>query len=132
MGLQSPAQDGFGPAAISDDIRDLVLRLARENPRWGYDRIQGALANLGHAISDSSVANILKEHGIEPAPERKRHTTWKTFLRAHWDVLAAIDFTTVEVWVRTAWSRSTCFLSCTWRRDACTLPVVPPTPTNSG
>jgi len=44
------------------------------------------------------VANILKEHGIEPAPERKRHTTWKTFIKAHWDVLAAVDVTTVEVW----------------------------------
>jgi putative transposase len=72
--------------------------LAGENPSWGYDRIQGALANLGHAISDTSVGNILKENGIEPAPVRKRRTTWKTFLRAHWDVLGAIDFTTIEVW----------------------------------
>ena len=66
--------------------------------RWGYGRIQGALANLGHKISDTTVGNILKEHGIEPAPERKRQTTWKTFLKAHRDVLAAVDFTTVEVW----------------------------------
>src|SRR6266446_6696650 len=87
-----------GRPPLDEQTRNLVLRLARENPTWGYERIQGALANLGHAISDSSVANILKEHGIEPAPERKRHTTWKTFLKAHWDVLAAIDFTTVEVW----------------------------------
>jgi hypothetical protein len=72
--------------------------LAKENPSWGYDRIQGALANLGHDISDATVGNILKEHGIEPAPERKRNTTWKTFIKAHWDVLAAIDFTTLEVW----------------------------------
>jgi putative transposase len=74
------------------------VRLARENPGWGYDRIQGALANLGHDISDTSVGNILKAHGIEPAPRRKRHTTWKTFLKAHWHVLAAVDFTTIEVW----------------------------------
>jgi transposase InsO family protein len=74
--------------------------LAKENPRWGYDRIQGALANLGHNISDTSVGNILKEHGIEPAPDRKRQTTWKTFLKAHWSVLPAIDFTTVEVWTK--------------------------------
>ena len=59
---------------------------------------QGALANLGHEISDQTVGYILKEHGIEPAPERKRQTTWKTFLKSHWDVLAAIDFTTIEVW----------------------------------
>ena len=74
--------------------------MATENPGWGYDRIQGALANLGHEISDQTVGNILKEHGIEPAPERKRQTTWKTFIKAHWDVLGAIDFTTVEVWTK--------------------------------
>ena len=58
------------------------------------------LANLGHDISDQTVGNILKEHGIEPAPDRKRQTSWKTFLKAHWDVLAAIDFTAVEVWTK--------------------------------
>ena len=79
-------------------IVELVLRMVRENPTWGYDRIQGALANLGHEISDQTVGNILQAHGIEPVPERKRQTTWKTFLKAHWDELAAIDFTTVEVW----------------------------------
>jgi transposase InsO family protein len=67
---------------------------------WGYDRIQGALANLGHKISDQTVGNILKEHGIEPTAERKRQTTWKTFIKSHWDVLSAIDFTTVEVWTK--------------------------------
>jgi putative transposase len=79
---------------------DLVLRMARENPSWGYDRIQGALLNLGHQVSDQTVGNILRQHGIEPAPERKRKTTWKSFLKSHWDVLAAIDFTTVEVWTK--------------------------------
>ena len=67
---------------------------------WGYDKIQGALANLGHKISDQTVGNILKEHGIEPAPERKRQTTWATFFKAHWDVLGSIDFTTIEVWTK--------------------------------
>jgi len=89
-----------GRPALSDEIRQLVVRLAKENPRWGYDRIQGALANLGHQISDTTVGNILKDHGIEPAPDRKRQTTWKTFLQAHWEVLAAIDFTMVEVWTK--------------------------------
>ena len=74
--------------------------MARENPSWGYDRIQGALANLGHVISDQTVGNILKAHGIQPAPERERQTTWKTFLKAHWDVLGAIDFTPLEVWTK--------------------------------
>lgn len=89
-----------GPPAVVKEIVDLVLRVARENPTWGYDKIQGALANLGHEISDTTVGNILKAHGIEPARERRRQTTWKTFLKAHWDVLAAIDFTTVEVWTK--------------------------------
>jgi transposase InsO family protein len=89
-----------GRPAFSQEICDLVVRFAQENPTWGYDRIQGALANVGHEISDTSVANILKEHGIEPAPRRRRTTTWKTFLQAHWEVLAAVDFTTVEVWTK--------------------------------
>ena len=87
--------------AVSDEVSSIWFCAWRpENPSWGYDRIQGALANLGHEISDQTVGNILKEHGIEPAPERKRQTTWKTFIKAHWDVLGAIDFTTVEVWTK--------------------------------
>ena len=74
--------------------------MAQENPSWGYDRIQGALAILGYRISDTSVGNIMKDNGIEPAPRRKQATNWKTFLRAHWDSIAAVDFTTVEVWTR--------------------------------
>ena len=89
-----------GRPTLSDEIRLLVVRMARENPSWGDDRIAGAMQNLGHDVSDQSVGNILKAHGIEPAPHRKRQTTWKTFLKAHWDVLAAIDFTTVEVWTK--------------------------------
>jgi transposase InsO family protein len=74
--------------------------MARENPGWGSDRIQGALANLGHEVSDQTVGNILKAHGIEPAPIRKQQPSWKTFIKAHWDVLAVIDFTTIEVWTK--------------------------------
>ncbi|QDU92407.1 hypothetical protein [Lignipirellula cremea] len=58
------------------------------------------MANVGYHISDTTVGNVLKQHGIEPAPDRQRQTTWVTFLKAHWDVLAAIDFTTVEVWTK--------------------------------
>ncbi|MFT5404493.1 MAG: putative transposase [Verrucomicrobiales bacterium] len=57
-----------GRPAIADIVANLVIRFAKENPTWGYDRIQGALSNLGHQISDTSVGNILKENGIEPAP----------------------------------------------------------------
>lgn len=78
-------------------IVDLVLRMALENPSWGYTRIRGALANLGHKVGRSTIANILREHGIEPAPERDRHTRWSTFLKAHWECLKATDFLSVEV-----------------------------------
>jgi hypothetical protein len=87
-----------GRSPVSDEVEQLVLRIAQDNPTWGYDRIQGALANLGHDISDQTVGNIIEQHGIEPAPDRKRQTTWKTFIKSHWDVLGAIDFTTIEVW----------------------------------
>jgi len=89
-----------GRPRIRQVVVDLILRFARENPTWGYDRIQGALANVGYHICDQTVGNVLKEHGIEPSGDRKRQTTWKTFIQAHWDVLAAIDFTTVEVWTK--------------------------------
>ena len=94
----SERRKSTGRPQLKLEIVELILRFARENPSWGYDRIQGALANLGHDVSDQTVGNVLKQHGIEPAPDRKRQTTWKTFLKSHWDVLAAIDFTTIEVW----------------------------------
>lgn len=94
----SERRSKLGRAEIVSEVVDLVLRLARENSRWGYDRIAGTLANLGHQISDQSVGNILKRHGIEPSPQRRENTSWKTFLKAHWDTLAATDFTNVEVW----------------------------------
>jgi hypothetical protein len=85
---------------IRQVIVDLILRFARENSSWGYDRIQGVLANVGYHISDTTVGNVLRRHGIEPAPDRKRQTTWRKFLKSHWDVLASIDFTTIEVWTK--------------------------------
>jgi putative transposase len=88
----------IGRPQTKQDKVELILRMAEENPTWGYDRIQGALKNLGVKLSDTTVGNILREHGIEPAPDRKRKTTWKTFLKAHWEVLAAAEFTSVEVW----------------------------------
>jgi len=76
---------------------DLILRLARENPSWGYTRLQGALANLQHEVGRGTIATILKEHGLEPAPGRGKRTPWSTFLKSHWHSLAATDFFTVEV-----------------------------------
>jgi putative transposase len=89
-----------GRPPLSKEIIELVLRIARENPTWGYDRIQGTLANLGHRISDTTVGTILKAQGIEPAPNRGRQSTWKSFLQAHWDVLASVDFTIIEIWTK--------------------------------
>jgi hypothetical protein len=66
------------------------------------------LRHAGYCISDTTVGNILRDHGIEPAPERRRQSTWKTFLQAHWDVLASIDFTTIEVWTESG--LATCYL----------------------
>ncbi|MGI0149408.1 MAG: helix-turn-helix domain-containing protein, partial [Thermoplasmata archaeon] len=79
------------------EIRNLVLRMARENPRWGYTRIQGALGNLGHEIGRMTVKRILEEHGLDPAPERGRRTSWASFIKTHLHVLAAADFFAVEV-----------------------------------
>lgn len=89
---------GPGRPRVSEDITALVVRMATENVSWGYDRIQGALANLGYTIAPNTVKNILRRHGIEPAPERRKRTSWHTFLKAHWKVLAATDFFTIEVW----------------------------------
>src|SRR6266436_2363068 len=71
--------------------------MARKNTGWGYDRIIGALGNLGHRLSDQTVGNILRRHGIAPAPKRSQTTSWKDFIAAHMDVLAGADFFTVEV-----------------------------------
>jgi transposase InsO family protein len=87
-----------GRPRTQGQVEALVVRMAEENRTWGYDRIVGALANLGHEVSPHTVANILKRRGIEPAPERERKTTWKEFVSRHFDQIAATDFFTVEVW----------------------------------
>ena len=89
-----------GRPAVPQETVDLILKLARENPRWGYKRIQGAIGNLGYAISDTAVANILRAHGMDPAPDRKRQGSWKEFIKTHWEVLASVDFTTIGVWTK--------------------------------
>jgi len=89
-----------GRPRIRRKIVDLVIKFAQQSPSWGCDRIQGALANVGYKNSDTTVENILKAHGIEPDPERKRTGSWEVFLKLPWDVLASADFTTVEVWTK--------------------------------
>jgi transposase InsO family protein len=85
-----------GRPGVLAEIRRLVVRMATENPTWGYTRIQGALKSVGHRVARSTIANIFKAEGIPPSGERP--TTWRTFLRAHWPALVAADFFTTEVW----------------------------------
>src|SRR5450755_3547452 len=94
------AQRGPGRPRIARKVEALVVRMAKENRDWGYRRIQGALSNLGHQLARSTIAEVLERHGIEPAPERSRKTTWKEFLSRHWELIVAADFFTVEVWTR--------------------------------
>lgn len=86
-----------GRPPVGTEIEELVVRIAREQPSFGYVRIQGALANLGHRIDAGTVRNILKRNHIEPAPERDTGMSWDDILKTHWDVLTATDFFTVEV-----------------------------------
>jgi hypothetical protein len=86
-----------GRPVTAGTIEQLVIRFALENRTWGYTRIRGALLNLGHDVSASTVARVLRRHGISPVPVRQRGTTWKEFSSAHWGAIAAADFFTVEV-----------------------------------
>jgi putative transposase len=86
-----------GRPAVCRELAELIVRMARENSGWGYDRIAGALMNLGHSVSDQTVGNVVRRFGIAPAPKRRLQTTWADFIRSHMSVLAGIDFFTVEV-----------------------------------
>jgi putative transposase len=90
-------------ASTVKEIENLVVQLARQNRSWGYRRIAGALSNLGHNVSHQTVANLLKRHGIAPAPERAKTMSWQQFIRSHLEVLASVDFFTTEVWTAGGW-----------------------------
>jgi len=87
-----------GRPRTAAEIGELILRMARENPRWGYTRIRGALYNVGHEVGRNTIKRILLEHGFDPV--RRRGISWKTFLKAHWGAIAATDFFSVEVLTR--------------------------------
>jgi putative transposase len=93
----SKLRKSVGRPPVDEEIESLIVRMARENPSWGYDRIKGAMANLDHKVSDQTVGNILKKHDIPPAQKRKKTTSWKDFIRAHMAVMVGTDFFTVEV-----------------------------------
>lgn len=87
-----------GRPRIRIDIEQLIVRMARENPNWGYTRIHGALRNLDIKVGRGTIRRILRDHLIEPAPDRGRRVPWSVFLKAHWKAIAASDFFTVEIW----------------------------------
>jgi transposase InsO family protein len=87
-----------GRPRVDKDLEEWVVKMATENRSWGYDRIAGALAELGYEISDQTVGNILKRRGLPTAPERKKTTTWKEFIRTHLEMLWTTDFFSTEVW----------------------------------
>src|SRR6266852_8560318 len=114
QGVSAPQRQSVGRPRIAKELEDLVVRMARENRSWGYDRIVGALINLGYRVSDQTVGNILKRHGLPPAPERKKTTTWQEFIRLHMAMLIATGFFTHAVWswFGLAISALLCFLHC--------------------
>src|SRR5215467_5385745 len=98
-------QRGPGRPRVREEIERLIVRMATENRDWGYRRIQGALANLGHEVARGTIANLRKQHGLEPAPERERKTTGKEFLARHRELIVAADFFTIEAWTRRGLTR---------------------------
>ncbi len=97
-------------------IRELCVKLAEENPNWGYGRIQGALANVGYEVCEATVGNILRDYGILPSPERAKRKTWGRFIRSHLSVISAADFFTTAVWTPFGLVRYYTFLSSIWPR----------------
>ena len=79
---------------VAGEIAGLIVRMARENSGWGYDRIAEALKNLGHNVSDQTVGNVLRRFGLAPAPKRRQQISWAHFIRTHMAVLAGVDFFT--------------------------------------
>lgn len=98
MKYDSSKNRKVGRPQISDELKRLIIKIAQANRSWGYIRLQGQLKYLGYKVSHKTIARILKEHGLEPSPDRAKRTTWNDFIKAHWQSLAAIDFFTTEIY----------------------------------
>jgi transposase InsO family protein len=94
----SEQRKSVGRPRVDKELEDLIIQMAKENRSWGYDRIAGALAELGYEVSDQTVGNILKRRGLPTAPDRQKTTTWRDFIRTHMEMLWATDFFSTEVW----------------------------------
>jgi len=92
---QPRRQGSPGRPRTDGELHNLIMQLAIDNPGWGYTRLRGALHNLGRTVGRTTIQRILTTHGLHPAPTRR--TSWTTFIKAHFEVLAATDFFTVEV-----------------------------------
>ena len=128
----SKVRRGPGRPRLTREVEQLIVRMASENRDWGYDRIVGALANLGYVISDQTVGNILHRHGLPPAPERKRTTTWPAFIRTHLALLAGTDFFTAEVLTLRGLVTYYVLFSSMWGAAGSTSPASPFTRTSRG
>ena len=120
-----------GRPRIDREVEGLIIRMAEENRSWGYDRIVGALANLGHEVSDQTVGNVLRRHSIPPAPERKRRTTWAEFIRIHLAMLAGWTFPRPRSLCEDWWPATCCFLYI-WRALGLTFRGSQTAPTSPG
>jgi hypothetical protein len=120
----SHARRAGRPKTVAE-IERLILRIARDNPRWGYTRMRGALRNLGHEIGCNTIKRILVENGFDPAPLRKQGMSWESFLKAHWGAIAATDFFSVEVLTRTGLARYFVLFIIDFRTAELRLPGLP-------
>ena len=106
---------------MQDEIRQLVVRMASENRDWGYRQNPGSAGQSGHEVARGTIANILKEHGLEPSPERNRKTTWKEFFFRHREVMVAADFFTIEAWTGRGLTRFLVLFLSIWPVGECRL-----------
>ena len=95
----------YGRPRISDEIKQLILDMADDCKHFGFKRIAGYLKYLGYQVSPSTVSRTLKEQGISPCPHRPGRTTWRQFIKSHWESLAATDFFTIEIYTMTGLHR---------------------------